>query len=67
MKKDQRKLLQEKSDQELAKQLMETKNELVRSKIDLKMRKLKNVHEITQKKQEIARIKTILRARELKV
>ncbi len=43
MKKDQRKLLQEKSDQELAKQLMETKNELVRSKIDLKMRKLKNI------------------------
>jgi large subunit ribosomal protein L29 len=65
MKKDDFKKLKTKSDKELKKTLDDWCKEAINMKFKLKMGKLKNPHELTEKKRDIARVKTLLREREL--
>lgn len=51
---------------ELKKILQESKEEWVKLKMDLAVGRLKDVHGARKKQKEIARIKTILRIKELK-
>jgi large subunit ribosomal protein L29 len=53
------------SDKELAKQLEDTYEELFNLRFRLATKKLVNHREIPRVKREIARLKTIMRAREL--
>ena len=53
------------SDEELLKKLEEAHEELFNLRFRLATRQLTNYHEITRVKKRIARIKTILREREL--
>jgi len=58
-------LLSTKSTAELERQLTEIRREWIELKLKLARGKLKNVHQPSQKRKEIARIKTVLREREL--
>jgi len=56
-----------KSKDELLELLEKTEKEWFKLSIDLKMGKLEDVHVARKKRKEIARIKTIIKAKELKV
>lgn len=59
-----RQLIQ-KSSQELKALLTKKRKELVKVNLDLKMKKIKDVHQKKKMRHDIARILTILREREL--
>jgi len=52
---------------ELLKILKEKESATLEARIEIKQRKSKNVHTISKIRKEIARIKTAIRAKELKV
>ncbi len=57
--------LQKLSIPELNKLLRQSQTEWLKLKLELKTGKLKNLHQSRQKRKEIARIKTIIREKEL--
>jgi large subunit ribosomal protein L29 len=59
------KQLHQKSKEELNKMLKEAQEELVRIKMEIATRKLKNTHLLMKKRHEVARIKTIIHEKEL--
>jgi large subunit ribosomal protein L29 len=65
MKRKDLKELQTKSSTELEQLIKKTQGELVKLKMDSKIGKLKNVHQLAQVRQGLARLKTILREKEL--
>ncbi|MFC1727534.1 50S ribosomal protein L29 [Patescibacteria group bacterium] len=67
MKLKQIKALHSKSVKELMELLKKTEKELVSLKMDLGIGKLKNVRQVREKKRDLARVKTILRKKELEV
>lgn len=60
MKLKDKKALQELSIDKLSKQLSETDKERLNLLMQYKIRKVKNIHTITVKKREIARLKTFI-------
>lgn len=65
MKKKELKDLHNQSTTALAGLIKKTQAELVKLKMDLQAGRLKNVHLVSQKRQNLARIKTILQEKEL--
>lgn len=57
--------LHNKSTQELKESMKKTQEELVKLRTDLGAGKLKDVHQIKKKRRDLARIKTIIRKKEL--
>lgn len=57
--------LHEKTIKELKRLLSKAQNELVKLRMDQAGRKLKDTHQVLKKRHDIARIKTIIREKEL--
>lgn len=64
MKRKQIQELHQKETGELRKLLSQAQDELVKLRMDLEAKKIKDVHALTKKRDEIARIKTILKEKE---
>lgn len=58
------KQLHDKSEKELKEMLKKAKEELIKLKMELATRKLKNSHLLMEKRHDISRIKTIIREKE---
>jgi len=65
MKFNEIKELHNKSLTELKTLLKEAKNELAKLKMDLAVKKLKNVHAVLLKRRDISRLMTVIREKEL--
>lgn len=65
MKKKQIVELHSKSKKELQELMKKTQQELMKLRTDLGAGKLKNVHQIKAKRHDLARVKTIIREKEL--
>lgn len=65
MKRKQIQELHQKETGELRKLLSQAQDELVKLRMDLEAKKIKDVHVLAKKRDEIARIKTILKEKEL--
>lgn len=65
MKKRELDELRKKTTQELKSLLAEREKELIKLKIDLSLRKIKNVHAVALAKKELAQIKTLISEKEL--
>lgn len=55
----------QKSDVELVKEIEEQEAELVKLKMEFATGKLKDMHQVTKKRHDLARLKTLLRQRQL--
>lgn len=64
MKRKQIQELHQKETGELRKLLSQAQDELVKLRMDLEAKKIKDVHALAKKRDEIARIKTILKEKE---
>ncbi len=67
MKKKELNELHTKSTDELKQLIKKTRLELIRSQMEQKAGKLKNVHLVKQKRHDLARLKTILKELELNI
>jgi large subunit ribosomal protein L29 len=66
MKKQEFQSLKQKTDKELKEMLSTLKKEINKLRLEMALRKVKNVSSVGQKKKDVARILTVLKERKLK-